>query len=257
MSTEFERICASIGAHHFMVDDLQAAEPGELFRPAGEMSLDSSFDPGEAPRSGSPRPGVWVAVGDELDGMGFPRIEVRASTRELLLEFVEDNWGHQIDTDWFDAHVVDRILEIGGAPRLVATGVGEGLLGYPPRPRVATARYDVTDLDEGEVDFLFGELNAVAEECDGHQGVELLYCDFEPSMTARLARELHLAGAERAEAEEQARLAAFLEVLDGMVEATEEFIRDDGLRADDTRIHDLAALLRARDVFEAMHGSGA
>ncbi len=34
--------------------------------------------------------------------------------------------------------------------------------------------------------------------------------------------------------------------LDGMIEATEEFIRDDGLRSDDARIHDLSALLHVR-----------
>jgi hypothetical protein len=41
----------------------------------------------------------------------------------------------------------------------------------------------------------------------------------------------------------------FLVELDGMIEATEEFIRDDGLRADDTRIHDLAALIHVRNLY--------
>jgi hypothetical protein len=41
----------------------------------------------------------------------------------------------------------------------------------------------------------------------------------------------------------------FLIELDGMIESTEEFIADDGLRADDTRIHDLAALLHVRDLW--------
>jgi hypothetical protein len=41
----------------------------------------------------------------------------------------------------------------------------------------------------------------------------------------------------------------FLVDLDSMIEATEEFIADDGLRADDTRIHDLAALLHVRDLY--------
>jgi hypothetical protein len=40
-----------------------------------------------------------------------------------------------------------------------------------------------------------------------------------------------------------------LQELDGMIESTEEFIRDDGLRADDVRIHDLSALLRVRDLW--------
>lgn len=47
---------------------------------------------------------------------------------------------------------------------------------------------------------------------------------------------------------------AFLRTLDGMIESTEEFIRDDGLRVEDSRIHDLSALLRTREVFEAHHG---
>jgi hypothetical protein len=42
----------------------------------------------------------------------------------------------------------------------------------------------------------------------------------------------------------------FLIELDGMIEATEEFIRDDGLNADDERIHDLSALLRVRKLYE-------
>jgi hypothetical protein len=44
-------------------------------------------------------------------------------------------------------------------------------------------------------------------------------------------------------------VTSFLTMLDGMVEATEEFIGDDGLRADDGRIHDLSALLRVRDLY--------
>lgn len=45
-------------------------------------------------------------------------------------------------------------------------------------------------------------------------------------------------------------MSTFLETLDGMIESTEEFIGDDGLRADDERIHDLSALLRVRQVYE-------
>jgi hypothetical protein len=41
----------------------------------------------------------------------------------------------------------------------------------------------------------------------------------------------------------------FLIEIDGMIEATEEFIRDDGLRADDQRIFDLACLIRVRDLY--------
>jgi hypothetical protein len=41
----------------------------------------------------------------------------------------------------------------------------------------------------------------------------------------------------------------FVTELDNMIEATEEFIGDDGLRADDSRIHDLAALLHVRDLY--------
>jgi hypothetical protein len=42
----------------------------------------------------------------------------------------------------------------------------------------------------------------------------------------------------------------FIQELDGMIESTEEFIGDDGLRADDERIHDLSALVRVRDLYE-------
>ena len=41
----------------------------------------------------------------------------------------------------------------------------------------------------------------------------------------------------------------FLVELDGMIEATQEFIADDGLRADDSRIHDLSALLHVRKLY--------
>jgi hypothetical protein len=41
----------------------------------------------------------------------------------------------------------------------------------------------------------------------------------------------------------------FLETLDGMIESTEEFIRDDGLNADDQRIIDLAACIQVRKLF--------
>jgi hypothetical protein len=41
----------------------------------------------------------------------------------------------------------------------------------------------------------------------------------------------------------------FLTEIDGMIESTEEFIADDGLRADDQRIHDLSALIAVRDLY--------
>ena len=41
----------------------------------------------------------------------------------------------------------------------------------------------------------------------------------------------------------------FLVELDGMIEATEEFIRDDGLNADVQRIHDLSALWHVREIW--------
>lgn len=37
--------------------------------------------------------------------------------------------------------------------------------------------------------------------------------------------------------------------IDSMIESTEEFIADDGLRADDQRVHDLSALLRVRHLY--------
>lgn len=46
------------------------------------------------------------------------------------------------------------------------------------------------------------------------------------------------------------------EALDGMIESTEEFIGDDGLRADDERIHDLSALIRVRELFESTFAEG-
>jgi hypothetical protein len=48
---------------------------------------------------------------------------------------------------------------------------------------------------------------------------------------------------------------SFLTVLDGMIESTEEFICDDGLRADDHRIADLAALLHVRQVYSNHFGT--
>jgi hypothetical protein len=39
--------------------------------------------------------------------------------------------------------------------------------------------------------------------------------------------------------------------MDNMIESTEEFIADDGLRADDSRIHDLAALIHVRELWES------
>ena len=43
-------------------------------------------------------------------------------------------------------------------------------------------------------------------------------------------------------------LAVLVEI-DGMIESTEEFIRDDGLMADEGRIHDLSAALHVRDLY--------
>lgn len=72
----------------------------------------------------------------------------------------------------------------------------------------------------------------------------------------------HMTPAKISHAERQRRLAAaaqppanpVLVALDGMREATEEFIADDGLDADPERVHDLSALLRVREVYEAHYG---
>jgi hypothetical protein len=45
----------------------------------------------------------------------------------------------------------------------------------------------------------------------------------------------------------------FLAQLNEMIESTEEFIADDGLRADDQRVHDLSALLTVRELYTALH----
>lgn len=45
-----------------------------------------------------------------------------------------------------------------------------------------------------------------------------------------------------------------LTAVDDMIESTEEFIRDDGLRADEQRVHDLSALLRVRHLWTEIFG---
>lgn len=54
--------------------------------------------------------GILVEVDDELDGMGFPTVDIVAASREEIVEYVRTNWGDD-DAAWFREYVVDRIVE--------------------------------------------------------------------------------------------------------------------------------------------------
>ena len=116
---------------HFMVDDLQAVEPDEL------------------PRDGE----VEVSLADEKDSMGFDRVELRARTREALLEYVREHWGDG-DAAWFETYVEDRVLEVGGGS---------------PRPRrTLIVAFDVSEMTEEEADHLVGYVLAQGESSDDY-----------------------------------------------------------------------------------------
>lgn len=88
----------------FQVTDLQACEPGELFRDKPED--------------------VTVTVQPGHDSMGFNRVTVEAPTKARLIAFVVDNWGDD-DLEWIDEWVVDRIETV---PRAAAPYVGSTFL---------------------------------------------------------------------------------------------------------------------------------
>jgi hypothetical protein len=49
---------------------------------------------------------------------------------------------------------------------------------------------------------------------------------------------------------DQIHVEGFEQHLDGMIESTLEFILDDGVMEDTSRIHDLSALLRVKDLWD-------
>jgi hypothetical protein len=53
-------------------------------------------------------PGVVVTIVEQRDSMGLPRVDVRASSRDLLVGYVASQWGLE-DPEWFQTYVLDRI----------------------------------------------------------------------------------------------------------------------------------------------------
>jgi hypothetical protein len=72
----------------YEVAHLQAVEPDELPRDAG----------------------VDVFVHEELDGMGFNTVTLSAPDRDVLIEYVREQFGDE-DAEWFQEYVVDRVTE--------------------------------------------------------------------------------------------------------------------------------------------------
>jgi hypothetical protein len=56
------------------------------------------------------REGVVVEVDPDLDEYGFHRVDVVARDRDVLVEYVRENWGDD-DRDWFREYVEGRISE--------------------------------------------------------------------------------------------------------------------------------------------------
>lgn len=56
------------------------------------------------------REGVVVEVDPDLDDYGFPRVDVVARDRDVLIEYVRANWGDD-DAEWFRTYVEGRITE--------------------------------------------------------------------------------------------------------------------------------------------------
>lgn len=56
------------------------------------------------------REGLLVEVNDDLDGQGFPRVDVVADDRDVLIEYVREHWGDD-DADWFREYVVGGVVE--------------------------------------------------------------------------------------------------------------------------------------------------
>lgn len=56
------------------------------------------------------REGLVVEVDADLDDYGFPRVDVVARDRDVLIEYVRWHWGDD-DADWFRDYVVARITE--------------------------------------------------------------------------------------------------------------------------------------------------
>ncbi len=84
----------------FTVHDLQAADPD------GFLALPD---------------GVRLHVHDELDAMGMSVVDVSASSRERLLDFVRYHWGDE-DKDWFANYVEARVVASGEPARLPRPG---------------------------------------------------------------------------------------------------------------------------------------
>ena len=58
------------------------------------------------------REGVAVEVDDELDGQGFPRVDVVGRDRDEVLAYVHEQWSGDEDPGWFAEYVVGRIHEV-------------------------------------------------------------------------------------------------------------------------------------------------
>lgn len=57
------------------------------------------------------REGIVVEVDPDLDGQGFPRVDVVARDRDELIAYVHWCWSGDDDPDWFRECVVERVTE--------------------------------------------------------------------------------------------------------------------------------------------------
>lgn len=57
------------------------------------------------------REGLVVEVDADLDGQGFPRVDVVARDRDVLIAYVYWHWSGDEDPDWFREYVVNRVTE--------------------------------------------------------------------------------------------------------------------------------------------------
>ena len=57
------------------------------------------------------REGLVVEVDADPDDYGFPRVDVVARDRDVLIAYVREHWGDD-DADWFRTYVEGRVMAL-------------------------------------------------------------------------------------------------------------------------------------------------
>lgn len=92
----------------FVVTDIQACEPEALAHV----------------------PGIYITY-EGTDSMGLPSVSVYGATEKEVVDYIHDQWDGDVDPEWFQGYIVDRVEEISATNIVPDLAAGADHSGRP------------------------------------------------------------------------------------------------------------------------------